>query len=89
MGVPRRLAIQVTRETGDIDDPELSGDLADDGFGYLDGIRQDADAILMIYHPEPEALAQAKTVIATLKGSQMTLEQQHLFGDGGLTGIRV
>ena len=44
------------------------------------GIRQDADAILMIYHPEPEALAQAKTVIATLKGSQMTLEQQHLFG---------
>lgn len=43
------------------------------------GIRQDADAILMVYHPEPEALAQAKTVIANLKNTSMTLEQQNLF----------
>lgn len=43
------------------------------------GIRQDADAILMVYHPEPAALAQAKTVIANLKNTSMTLEQQNLF----------
>lgn len=43
------------------------------------GIRQDADAILMIYHPDPEALAQAKKAIANLNGSSMTLDQQNLY----------
>lgn len=41
------------------------------------GIRQDADAIFMIYHPEPEELAKAKRVILTMKNAQRTvLEDQ-------------
>lgn len=43
------------------------------------GIRQDADAILMIYHPDPEALKRAKACILNSKGAQLTqLEREGL-----------
>lgn len=43
------------------------------------GIRQDADAILMIYHPDPEALKHAKACILNSKGAQLTqLEHEGL-----------
>lgn len=44
------------------------------------GIRQDADAILMIYHPDSEELAQAKKVIMNLKSAQRNIEQDHMLG---------
>jgi len=40
MGVPRRLTIQVPRQTGNIDS-ELSGNMVDDARRHLDGIRQE------------------------------------------------
>ena len=43
------------------------------------GIRQDADAILMVYHPDAEELAQAKKVILNLKNAQRTIEQDQMF----------
>lgn len=36
------------------------------------GIRQDADAIFMVYHPEPEELTKAKRVILNMKSAQRT-----------------
>lgn len=43
------------------------------------GIRQDADAIFMIYHPDPEQFKTAKAVLNNLRGAQRTIEQEQLF----------
>lgn len=42
------------------------------------GIRQDADAIFMIYHPEPEELKKAKNAMNTLRGKPGIAEAQAL-----------
>lgn len=42
------------------------------------GIRQDADAIFMVYHPDPEAQKSAKNVLNNYRGRQLTVEESNL-----------
>lgn len=43
------------------------------------GIRQDADAIFMVYHPDPESLKSAKNALLNLRGKQRSIDEEALF----------
>lgn len=52
------------------------------------GIRQDADAIFMVYHPDPEALKTAKAALLNLRGKQRGIEEEALFSRSKLIASR-
>lgn len=64
---------------------QLNNDASRDGIPKIHhlkesgGIRQDADAVFMVYHPDKEEHDAAKSVLNNLRNMQRTVEQENLF----------
>lgn len=64
---------------------QLNNDASRDGIPKIHhlkesgGIRQDADAVFMVYHPDKEEHDAAKSALNNLRSMQRTVEQENLF----------
>jgi len=64
---------------------QLNNDASKDGIPKIHqlkesgGIRQDADAVFMVYHPDKEQHDQCKNILNNLRGKQRTMEEEALF----------
>jgi replicative DNA helicase len=64
---------------------QLNNDASRDGIPKIHhlkesgGIRQDADAVFMVYHPDKEEHDAAKSALNNLRNVQRTVEQENLF----------
>lgn len=64
---------------------QLNNDASRDGIPKIHhlkesgGIRQDADAVFMVYHPDKEEHDAAKSALNKLRSMQRTVEQENLF----------
>ena len=66
---------------------QLNNDASRDGIPKIHhlkesgGIRQDADAVFMIYHPDKEQHDHAKNALNNLRGKQRTIEEEATFAN--------